>query len=323
MTRPTLSILIISYNTREMTLECLRSVFRETTRTPFEVIVLDNDSSDGSAGAVEGEFGGRVRLIRSGENLGFARANNAAAVHATGEFLLLLNPDTVVLDGAIDTLADFARERPGAGIWGGRTVFSDGSLNPASCWMRQTVWSLLCQASGLSSLFRKTTLFNPEGIGGWDRSTEREVDIVSGCFLLIRREMWQELGGFHPDFFMYGEEADLCLRARALGARPRVTPRATIIHHGGASETVRADKVCRLMAAKVLLVRRHFGPATRGLGVALLALWPWTRKMASAAASAGRKGPPRQADVWREVWRRRGSWIPAAGPEEKRHAGSA
>lgn len=318
-----LSILIISYNTREMTLECIRSVFRETRSDEFEIIVLDNASSDASPDAIDSEFAGRITLIRSPENLGFARANNAAATHATGEYLLLLNPDTVALDNAIGKLLDFARRTPEAGIWGGRTVFADGSLNPASCWMRQTVWSLLCQATGLSSLFRRCTLFNPEGLGGWDRSAERAVDIVSGCFLLIRRGLWDRLDGFHPDFFMYGEEADLCLRARALGAVPRVTPEATIIHHGGASETVRADKLCRLMAAKMLLIHRHFPPMTRGLAAMLFAAWPWSRMIATGLLAGSDTRRRERASVWREVFRRRDEWMHASRAEVNRHARSA
>lgn len=119
----TLSILIISYNTRKMTLECLRSVYQETNETTFEVIVLDNASTDGSVEAIASEFGSRVRLIPATENIGFAAGNNRAAQQARGGFFLLLNPDTVVLDGAIDHLMAFAKSRPQAGIWGGRTLF--------------------------------------------------------------------------------------------------------------------------------------------------------------------------------------------------------
>lgn len=308
MPDPTLSILIISYNTRDMTLACIRSVFDQTTNTVFDLIVLDNASTDGSADAIESEFGSRVRLIRSDDNLGFAGGNNEAARHASGAYLLLLNPDTVVLDGAIDRLMDFAQERPEAGIWGGRTVFADGALNPASCWSRQTLWSLTSQALGLSSLFRKSTLFNPEGMGGWDRSGERAVDIVSGCFLLIRRDLWDQLDGFHPDFFMYGEEADLCLRARVLGARPRVTSDATIIHYGGASETVRAGKLSRLLAAKMLLIERHFPKWRRPVAKGILMLWPLTRYLAHSVLAPIRRGSRQARVIWRDVWADRNDW---------------
>ena len=124
---PDLSILIISYNTREMTLACLRSVAAQT-RTPHEIIVLDNASDDGSAAAIAAEFPD-VTLLAETRNHGFARANNLAALQAKGAFLLLLNPDTLVLDGALDKPAGLRAPGPEARIWGGRTVFGDGSLN--------------------------------------------------------------------------------------------------------------------------------------------------------------------------------------------------
>lgn len=303
------SILVVSFNTKEMTIGCLRSVFRETSSCSFEIVVVDNASSDGTAEAIAEEFGSSITLIPSAENLGFARANNLAACEAKGEFVLLLNPDTVVLDGAIDRLLFFARSSPKAGIWGGRTVFSDGSLNPAYCWSRQTLWSLLCQAIGFSSLFRRSPLFNPEGVGSWNSEIERSVDIVSGCFLLIRMDCWRRLNGFRPEFFMYGEEADLCLRARALGAMPMVTSNATIIHYGGASETVRADKLVRLLSAKMRLIRLHFPPITRRIGCWLLFLWPLSRFFAHAILTALRRLPSAERrDVWRKVVRRRNEW---------------
>jgi GT2 family glycosyltransferase len=311
---PRLSILVVSYNTRELTLACLRSVFEQTRVNGFELIVLDNASADGSADAIEAEFGARVRLIRSAENLGFARGNNEAAKLSRGELLLLLNPDTVVLDGAIDKLVLFAERRSEAMIWGGRTVFADGSLNPASCWGRQTLWSVLCVTTGLSSAFARSALFNPEAYGGWDRSTQREVDIVSGCYLLIGRTLWERLGGFDPAFFMYGEEADLCLRARALGARPAVTPDSTIVHLGGASEKVRSDKVVRLLKAKSLLIRRHWPAWRAAIGVRVLSLWPFSRAMAWKVVGAVRPSERGTAmgRAWLEVWQRRREWIEVA-----------
>ena len=303
------SILVISYNTREDTLLCLRSVFEQTRETEFELIVLDNQSSDGSADAIEAEFGDRVQLIRSEENLGFARGNNEAARLATGEFLLLLNPDTVILDQAIDRLMAFARRTPEAGIWGGRTEYQDGSLNETSCWHRMNPWNLFMQVLGLTVLLRRSSLFNQEAMGGWDRSTERAVDIVTGCFLLIRREFWNELEGFGPEYFMYGEEADLCLRAAARGARPRVSPEATIIHHGGLSDTVRADKTVRLFKSKVLLIRQHFSPITRGLGRFLFLLYPLSRCWMHAILVMFGRGSSRDSlRYWREVWQRRDEW---------------
>ena len=305
--RPVLSILVISYNTREMTLDCLRSV-REQTSVPHELIVLDNASSDGSAAAIAAAFPD-VTLLAETVNHGFAKANNIAALHAKGEFLLLLNPDTVVLDQALDKLLAFARRTPEARIWGGRTVFADLSPNPASCWRKMDLWNLFCRASGLTGIFPHNAIFNSEAYGGWDRLSEREVDIVTGCLFLIHRDDWQALGGFNPAFFMYAEEADLCLRAcETLGARPRITPDAVIVHYGGASEKVKADRMVRILRAKRELIRRHFPRWQRPIALFLFDAVPVTRHIALSALSLWRGGRQEAARIWSEIWNRRKEW---------------
>ena len=140
-----LSIIIISYNTREMTLACLRSIYEQTSDIAFEIIVVDNDSRDDSPLAIADNYP-EVTLIKSKENFGFARANNLAAERAKGTYLLLLNPDTVVLDGAIQKLHAFSQENPDNRLYGGRTLYGDYSLNPTSCWKCQTLLEsfLLC-----------------------------------------------------------------------------------------------------------------------------------------------------------------------------------
>lgn len=293
-----LAILIVSYNTRALTLACLASIPAGARQTAVETIVVDNASTDGSAEALAGLSG--ITLIRSAENLGFARATNLAASRARAPLLLLLNPDTEARPGAIDALVDFSRRRPEAGIWGGRTVYPDGRLNPGSCWRRMTTWGLACSAAGFTG-FAASPVFNPEGYGGWARDSEGQVDIVSGCFLLIPAALWHRLGGFDERFVMYGEDADLCLRARAFGARPRITPGAEIVHHGGASEPVRADKLVRLLRAKVTLVERHWRlPA---LGRLLLMLWPAGRRLTCRL-----RNKREAVAVWDAVWARREEW---------------
>jgi GT2 family glycosyltransferase len=291
-----------------MTLACLRSVYEQTKNISFELIVVDNDSKDGSAQAVKAQFPNCI-LVASKENLGFARANNLAALQTKGKYLLLLNPDTVVLDGAIEKLHAFARENPVNLVYGGRTLYGDHSLNPTSCWRRPTLWSLFCYAMGLTSMFRKSALFNPESYGNWQRDSVREVDIVTGCFLMIQKKLWNYLGGFDQQFFMYGEDADLCLRAFAKGARPIITPEATIIHYCGASETVRADKMVRLFRAKEQLVRVHWSPFIRHIGLALLRFSVLSRTVACHILTIFM--PNRQnknAESWKEIWQRRKEW---------------
>jgi hypothetical protein len=305
---PEVSIVVVSYNTAAMTLDCLRSVQRET-RTPHEVIVIDNASGDGSAAAIRAEFP-EIRLLAEDVNHGFAKANNVAAREARGRYLLLLNPDTVILDGAIDRLLDFARANPAAKIWGGKTLYGDGTLNRTSCFQAMNLWNVFCRSTGLASLTGNHRWFS-ETYGGWDMAGERAVDIVTGCFFLLPLALWRELGGFNPTYFMYGEEADLCLRAAARhGARPMVTDRAVITHYGGASEPVRADKMVRQTRAKLTLIRHHFPAWQRAAGLLLFRAIPLTRAgLGTAMAAILRSpGPRASAAAWREVWRRRGEW---------------
>jgi len=293
-----------------MTLECLRSIQRETQDSTHEILVVDNHSTDGSAGAIAAEFPD-IRLIALDENLGFARANNLAASEARGERLLLLNPDTVVLDRALDRLVAFADAYPDAGIWGGRTLFGDRSLNPTSCWRRMTLWNLFCRAAGLTMLFPRSELLNSESYGGWQRNSVRSVDIVTGCLLLIGKDLWEQLGGFHPHYFMYGEEADLCLRAQRYGARPMLTPEATIIHYGSASDTDLGDKTVLVAAAKITIIRQHWSPVRRVIGEALFVSSFLTRRLGYSVAAQllRRPGLGAQARLYRKVWAQRDQWL--------------
>ena len=302
----TVSIIVVSYNTREMTLECLRSVVRETPSTSFELIVIDNCSTDGSLEAIESEFGSdaRFRIIDSERNLGFAGANNVLANMARGDYLLLLNPDTVVLDGAIETLVDFAESNPRNRIWGGRTLFEDGSLNPTSCWGGYTLWTQFCRYSGLTWLAPHSGIFNSRAFGNWQRDTVREVAIVTGCFLLIKRRDWDLLDGFDPEFFMYAEEADFCMRSRKLGFQPIVTPDATIVHHGGASERVAVDKWVRLLNAENRLLRRHWPAWHRPLVLGI----EYAGILARSAATLLRRGT--SENMWWQLFQRRKEWAP-------------
>lgn len=314
-----LSIIIVNFNTRAMTLECLRSIQAETRDLKYEIIVVDNDSADDSASAIKAEFS-NVRLIALSENVGFARANITGAKVACGKRLLLLNPDTVILDRAIDRLVAFANMKPSCRIWGGRTLYADRSLNPASCWRKMNLWSLVCYALGLIHLAPNSPLFNPEAYGGWDRDTVRNVDIVSGCLFLIDRSLWNQLEGFDSTFFMYAEEADLCLRAHKLGANPIITPHATIIHYGGASPQSTVEQSIALLKGKATLVNRHWQPVSRKLGRALFLFAAFFRWRAYRLASRLIHRPHlyRVATEWKTIWQRRHEWIHGYAPSLKR-----
>ena len=301
---PRVSVLIVSYCTRALTLACLESVYDQTDTGLVEVIVVDNASDDGSAEAIASDFP-QARLVQLSENRGFAGANNLAGQMARGKFILLLNPDTVILDNAIERLWEFAEANPSAGIWGGRTVFADGSLNPTSSWAEPTLWSMFLTATGVAN---KVQALNPESMYGWRHDSIREVDIVTGCFLLIERSLWISLDGFDETFFMYGEDADLCLRARDMGYNPLVTPDATIIHIGGASERIPADKLVRLFTAKAQLLARHWGPLRGRLGLLQLDLWAALRTaLLTLGAIFITTLKPKQTE-WISVLRRRAVW---------------
>eukprot|EP00435_Cladocopium_sp_Y103_P077778 s1_g1517.t1 len=307
---PELSIILVSYNTRELTLHAIRSLIAETDPDIYELIVLDNASADGSAEAISQEFPD-VDLRALEENLGFAGANNLGAHSAKGQYLLLLNPDTIVLDDAVGRLHRFAKQHPESRLWGGRTLFADRSLNPASCWNRMTPWSVFFQMTGLKSIFPRSELINSEALGGWKRDTVREVDIVSGCFLLIETRLWTELGGFNLRYFMYGEDADLCLRAKKAGAQPIICPEAQIVHYAGASEPVRADKMKRLLRAKITLMRDHWTKRSQPVGYFLLWTFPLPRILGYRLAAwlRDRPGDDENATTWREIWQARREWL--------------
>lgn len=303
------SIIVVSYNTCEMTLDALRAATYETHAASYELLVVDNDSSDGSAEAIAKHIP-EAKLIALKNNIGFAAANNLAVSKARGRFILLLNPDTVVLNGAIDEVIEFAKANLEAKIWGGRTVFGDGTLNPYSCWGRMTLWNTFCRTSGLAGLIPYSEFFNSETYGSWPRDVVRHVDIVTGCFFLIERDFWNELGGFDPTFFMYGEEADLCLRAKAVGAHPMITPNATLVHYGGASENTQSGKLIKLLSAKATLIKRHFPKHQTQLGLLLLQAWPLSRWLALRlfAILTGRANYQTRSDSWHAVWQQREDW---------------
>lgn len=306
-----LSVLIVTYRNPELTRDCLASVREQTPGVAHEVIVVDNASGDGTPDMIAREFP-EVVLVRSEHNLGFAAGNNVAAARARGRHLVLLNPDTVVLDRALERLLAFAREQPGEGIYGGRTLRPDGTLDPSSCWGEQTPWSAACFATGLSTLLRGNPVFDPESLGRWPRDSVRDVGVVTGCLLLCSRVAWKALGGFDERFFMYGEDADLSTRARRRGMRVAITPDATIVHVVGASSATSARKMTMVMRSRATLMRKHWRPRLRAFGLGCLRAGTLLR--AAATRVPGAPVPP----FWAGVWAQRGNWLAGYPPAERR-----
>jgi N-acetylglucosaminyl-diphospho-decaprenol L-rhamnosyltransferase len=290
-TEPIVTVVIVNYNTRDETTACVRSLYA-TTALPFELVIVDNGSTDGSADALAAAFPEAI-VDAAGENLGFAAGVNRGVAAGRAPWVVLLNPDTVVLPGAIDSLVDFAHERPAHGLYGGRTLRPDGTTDPSSCWGEMTLWSLFTFATGLSTAFKRSTIFDPESLGTWERDSVREVPIITGCLLLTARETWATLRGMDERFFLYGEDADFSRRALAEGLRPVIVPDAVIVHAVGGSTSSSGLKMSMVMAGKATVLHAGWSPARRRAGIALL--------------QAGALLRSRSA-TWRTVWRRRRDW---------------
>ncbi len=307
MTSPAeVTVILVNWNTRDLTLRCLETLFDNTPDLNMRVIVADNASRDGSADAIAERFP-QVDLIRNDENLAFGRANNEAIERVDSEWVLLLNTDTEVHPDAVNSLLAFSKRHPEAGITGGRTDFPDGSLNPASAWNKMTVWSLFCYLAGFSIVFRRSSLFNPEAIGGWKRDTVRRVDIVQGSFFMIPTALWRKLGGFDRRYFMYGEEADMCLRAEAMGYRPMINPDAEIMHLGGASAPSGA-KLVQVWTARTTTIRVHWPKLLVPVGLAELWLACASRALARATLGKLRRQSLGKND-WVMMWSKRREWM--------------
>jgi len=232
-----LSIIILCWNDLKVIRDCLASIYKETRETEFEVIVSDNGSTDGSIQMIQREFP-QVRLIENGRNLRFAKGNNVAIEASRGEYVLILNPDTIMHDGALDKVVAFAEEHPEAGAVGCRVVFADGAFQRC---MRPlpTPRSEWCAAFGLGRLARFASWLHAGEYTGWNGTNQRSVGWLAGCFILVRGELLRRLGGFDPQFFYYFEDTDLCQRIWRAGGKILYTPEATITHLVGQSTNKR------------------------------------------------------------------------------------
>jgi len=298
MTETSVSIVIVSFNTRQQTLACLDSV-HESAPAGTQVIVVDNGSTDGSALAIRERFPG-VLVDEAGENLGFARGVNRGAAHASADYLLLLNPDTIVLPGSLDRLLRFAVEHPQFGVFGGRTLRPDGTTDPSSCWGAPSIWSLICFATGLSTAFKRSRVFDPESLGSWDRDTQRIVPIVTGCLLLVSRTDWERVGGMDESFFLYGEDAEFAMRTRRAGLTSVIVPDAVIVHEVGGSSSSSGLKMSLVMAGKVTLLQRTWSRSAARSGTTLL--------VCGSGVRAALERVTRRPGAWGTVWRSRAQW---------------
>lgn len=310
-----LSAILVSYNSREMTLDCLRALHADLGDMPAEVWVVDNASADGSVAAIREAFP-QVQVIANERNAGFGAANNQALRQAAGEYLLLLNTDAFPRPGAIRALVDYLQAHPEAGAVGPRLLNEDGTLqlscyrfpSPARAWLENVGIAAALPDHPTVGDYRR-----------WPHDTERQVDFVIGACMLVRRAAYEQVGGFDERFFMYSEEADWQRRMRNAGWRVAFTPAAEVVHLGGASGAAEKARVNRHFFESLdYYTWKHHGfpglvslRAAMTLGCAVRAcLWAAVALLRparrSAAASRMRFSAwlaARQLTCWRPTWR--------------------
>ncbi len=232
-----ISIIIVSWNTKELTCECISSIYQQTSKVSYEIIVVDNGSADGSAKAIKGRFPD-VRIIANKTNRGYAAACNQGIRESQGRYVLLLNSDIVILDGAIEKTVIYADCKPDAGLIACQVRNDDGSvLKTSFCF--PSIPNLIFWTFGLSKIFKNNRLFGRERMKWWARDTERQVDVITGMFMLARRHAIDEVGLMDEDYFFYGEEVDWCYRFHKAGWKVMFWPGAGIVHVGGGRQSSR------------------------------------------------------------------------------------
>jgi GT2 family glycosyltransferase len=230
-TQVTASICIVTYKVCGLLRDCLNSL-AESTRLDYEVIVVDNGSQDGVVEMLHSEFPS-VEVIENDQNLGFTRPMNQAMRLSRGKYLILLNPDTLVLPGALDALVAFMQDHLEVGICGPKVLNRDGSLQKPCRRGESRPWAVFTYFSGLARLFPKSKLFGEYLMNYMDEDQAHPVAGVSGSCMLVRRETINQIGYMDERFFAYQEDADYCYRARQAGWQIYYLPQARIIHYGG------------------------------------------------------------------------------------------
>jgi GT2 family glycosyltransferase len=299
MSAPLASVIVVSYNTAELTGAAVRSAHASAGHLPIEVIVVDNGSTDGTLDVLA-SLDSPVTVDAVGANIGFGAACNRGAARATAPYLLLLNPDAELVGDALAQLLELARLHPQWGVYSGLTERSDGTVNQATARNLPSLRGHVAFALLLSALFRGRPWADPDHVEIDPDGPAVPVGVVTASFLLIERALFERLGGFDERYFLYSEEVDLLRRARAAGRQPLLAPWARVRHDAGQATGNEARRQVLMMAGRVTYARltwsgwrRHVALAALRCGVALRALL---------------ESVPGRPRLWRAVWAARGWW---------------
>ena len=228
-----LSVIIVSHNTRKLLKQCLDSIYRNTTGLQYEVIVVDNDSTDGSKEMISKDFP-TVRLLFNTANEGFAKANNKGFDNSQGDYLLFLNSDTIIVNNAIKYLSDYLQKHSAVGVVGPKLLTPEGM--PTQSYQRFLDVAKLCLGAACLQYFldvKKHRMHYPR----YQFTDDREVEWLSGAALAIKRNVFEQVGKWDDKYFLYYEDMDLCLQVKRAGYKVMYHPAAEIIHHFGSSAT--------------------------------------------------------------------------------------
>lgn len=266
-----LSIIIVNWRSAELTNQCVASIREHTSRLTYEIIVVDNASFDGCDELLS-EYAPEVIYWQSNENVGFARGNNLGFETARGGTLLFLNPDTVVLAKAIVSLYDSLQRLPGAGAVGARLLNGDGTVQTSCIQAFPTIVNQILATDVLVNKWPKARLWGAEPL--YRPGIEpHEVEVISGACLMVHREVFEKVGGFSEDYFMYAEDVDLCYKIRKAGWKNYYVPEARVIHLGGASSKQASNDFSGVMMRESIwrfLRKTHGAPYGLGYRCAML-----------------------------------------------------
>lgn len=253
-----LSVIIVSYNVKHFIEQCIRSVIAASEGLSVEIIVTDNNSTDGSVQVIQSQFN-QVIVIENKENTGFGKANNQALKIAQGKYILFLNPDTIVANDCFKICFDHMEKHSETGACGGKHLNAQGDYLPESKRGLPTPWVSFCKLTGLTRLFPKSKTFAGYYLGHLSNSNVQNIEVLSGAFMFIRHDLLKKIGGFDERYFMYGEDVDLSYEITKEGFKLHYLPQAVLLHYKGESTRKNTIKhIQTFYGAMALFADKHF-----------------------------------------------------------------
>jgi GT2 family glycosyltransferase len=261
-----LSIVIVSYNTSELTINCLKSIYSETKRIDFEIIVVDNNSDDDTVSKIKTLYP-LVKIVENIDNRGFAYALNVGIKHSSGDVVLSINSDTIIINHAIEKSYNFLIEHTEFQILGVKLLNADGSLQP-SCRYLPSIGNCLSEAFFLTSIFPRSKVFGKYYMSYFNHDSTLQVEWIKGTYMMIRKEVFEKIGLFDDNYFLYSEETDFMLRAKRGGFKTVFYHDAEIYHLEGASSRKNPEKVYKMVhKTKLFFFRINYKFPERSLFV--------------------------------------------------------